>query len=86
MRRNAVLALVFTIVAGAPFAARAAEEAAAGVAIEPTWKTVVLAPGRVVANGRFDAARASYHAERAEKRAAAGAERPAACPCECGKR
>jgi hypothetical protein len=86
MRRPSVRALVFTLVACAPFAARAAADRAAGGAIEPTWKTVVLAPGRVVANGRFDAARPSYHVERAEKKAAADAERAAACPCECAKR
>jgi hypothetical protein len=86
MRRAAVRALVFTLVVCAPFAARGAADAAAGGVIEPTWKTVVLAPGRVVANGRFDAARPSYHVARAEEKAAAEAKRDVACPCECAKR
>lgn len=86
MRRAAVRALLFTLVAGAPLSARAVEDAAAAATTEPTWKTVVLAPGRVVANGRFDAARPSYQEERAAKEAAAEAERAAACPCECAKR
>ena len=45
-----------------------------------------LAPGRVVANGRFDAADPSFIAEREEKKAALEAERAAACPCDCATR
>ena len=86
MRRSAVWALAFTLAATAPLAARASEERAAPPALEPTWKTVVLAPGRVVANGRFDAARPAYHVERAEKKAATEAERAAACACDCATR
>jgi len=83
MRRTAAWALAFTIAIGLPLAGLAAERPAPAAATEPVWKTVVLAPGRVVANGRFDAADPAYIAEREEKKAALEAERAAACPCAC---
>jgi hypothetical protein len=87
MHRAAAWSLALTFVAIAPSASRGAGGDAAAAPIEPTWKTVVLAPGRVVANGRFDAARPGYHVERAEKKAAAEAARAAAaCSCDCAKR
>ncbi len=51
---------------------------------EPLWQSVLLAPGRVVGHGRFDAARPSYHAERAAEKAAKEEARAARCPeCAC---
>jgi hypothetical protein len=86
MRRAAARALAFTIAIGLPLAGLAAERSVPAAPTEPLWKTVVLAPGRVVANGRFDAAEPAYVAERAEKKATLEAERAAACPCACGTR
>jgi hypothetical protein len=67
--------------------ARAADEkpGAALVAApsEPTWRTVLLAPGRIVGHGRFDAAAPSYHARRAAKDAEAAAHRTPSCDCPC---
>jgi hypothetical protein len=64
-----------------PLAARAEDPAPSA---EPIWETVLLAPGRVVANGRFDAATPSYHErkaqEKAEREAAAGGD------CACARR
>jgi hypothetical protein len=80
MRLPTVLALWLALTAPA-FAAVAPQEAAPPEAL---WKTVLLAPVRVVGHGRFDAALPSYHEQRAAERAQAAAEhdRCPACPCE----
>ena len=48
--------------------------------LEPLWVTVLLAPGRVLGHGRFDAAKPSYHVALAEERAAREAARRE-CAC-----
>jgi hypothetical protein len=80
MRLPTVLALWLALTPPA-FAAVAPQEAAPREAL---WKTVLLAPARVVGHGRFDAALPSYHERRAAAKAeaaAARADRCAACPC-----
>jgi hypothetical protein len=66
-----------------PLAARTEEPAASA---EPIWETVLLAPGRVVANGRFDAATPSYHERKAQEKAESEAAAAGDCPCDCAKR
>jgi hypothetical protein len=74
---------LFALSLAAPLGAGAAAPAAP--ASEPLWKSVALAPGRIVGHGRFDAARPSYPARRASQKVAradaARAARCAGCPC-----
>lgn len=90
--RVCVCFLGLAIAAAAPAVASRAVESTStpgrvAEAGEATWKTVLLAPGRIVGHGRFDAARPSYHARRAEKQAAVAAAQAGGCaPCVCEKR
>jgi hypothetical protein len=49
---------------------------------EPVWQTILLAPGRVIGHGRFDAADpgSQYRAERAAASAPQPAPTDPACP------
>jgi hypothetical protein len=80
MRRSLpalLLAALLTAAADAP--------APAPPASEPLWKSILLAPGRVVGHGRFDAARPSYHARRSAAEAAAAEKARSACRCAEGR-